>query len=116
MTTDWNAGYGGQAERVKEKLSSKIPMLSKKEFLERGHFDFAVAFEEALQRKTDATGLVLFENLQMDSSSYGRMTAMLIGPTNTYKSVEDCEGKFLGELPSHRQYPVAWVPRKEFLP
>ena len=93
-----------------------IPKLSKKEFLERGHFDFAVAFEEALKRKPDATGVVLFENLMMDSSSRGAMTAMIIGPTNTYKSAEDCEGKFLNEMPSQRQHPVAWVERKEFLP
>ena len=93
-----------------------IPKLTKKEFLERGRFDLSLALEEALQRKPDAIGLVLFENKMFDSSSRGAMTAMVIGPTNTYKSAEDCEGKYLNDMPSQRQYPVAWVPRKEFLP
>lgn len=93
-----------------------IPKLTKKEFLERGRFDFAVAFEEALKRKPDAIGIVLFENRMMDSSNMGAMTAMIIGPTNTYKTVEECEGKHLNDMPSQRQHPVAWVERKEFLP
>lgn len=93
-----------------------IPKLSKKEFLERGNFAAEEAFVAALKRKSDATGIVLFENLMMDSSSRGAMTAMLVGPTNTYKSAEDCEGKYLNDMPSQRQYPVAWVPREEFLP
>lgn len=93
-----------------------IPKLSKQEFMERGRFDVEVALQEALKRKSDAVGLVLFENKMFDSSSRGAMTAMLIGPTNTYKSAEECEGKYLNELPSQRQYPVAWVERKEFIP
>lgn len=93
-----------------------IPKLSKQEFMERGKFDVEVALREALKRKSDAVGLVLFENKMFDSSSRGAMTAMLIGPTNTYKSAEECEGKYLNELPSQRQYPVAWVERKEFIP
>lgn len=93
-----------------------IPKLNKQEFMERGRFDVDVALQEALKRKSDAVGLVLFENKMFDSSSRGAMTAMLIGPTNTYKSAEECEGKYLNELPSQRQYPVAWVERKEFIP
>ena len=93
-----------------------ISKLTKKEFMERKDFYFVVNIEEALRRKPDAIGVVLFENLMMDSSSRGAMTAMIIGPTNTYKSAEDCEGKFLNEMPSQRQHPVAWVERKEFLP
>lgn len=93
-----------------------LPKLNKQEFMQRGRFDVEVALQEALKRKSDAVGLVLFENKMLDSSSRGTMTAMLIGPTNTYKSVEECEGKYLNELPSQRQYPVAWVERKEFIP
>lgn len=93
-----------------------LPKLNKQEFMQRGRFDVEVALQEALKRKSDAVGLVLFENKMLDSSSRGAMTAMLIGPTNTYKSVEECEGKYLNELPSQRQYPVAWVERKEFIP
>jgi len=92
-----------------------IPKLTKKEFLEKAD-QAAIAFEEGLKKKSDAIGIVLFENRMMDSTNYGRMTAMIIGPTNTFKSAEDCEGKFLNDLPSQRQYPVAWVPREEFLP
>jgi hypothetical protein len=90
-----------------------IPKISKQEFLEKGFL--AIAVEEALRRKPDAIGVVLFENQTMDSSSRGAMTAMVIGPTNTYKSAEDCEGKHLNDLPSQRQYPVAWVSREAFI-
>lgn len=83
--------------------------------MERGNFKVDVALQEALKRKPDAVGLVLFENKTFDSSSHGAMTAMLIGPTNTYKSAEECEGKHLNDAPSQRQYPVAWVERKEFI-
>lgn len=94
-----------------------IPKLTKKEFLERSNRGlYEASLQEALQRKLDAIGLVLFENRQMDSSNYGRTTCMLIGPTNTYKSAEDCEGKYLNDAPSQRQHPVAWVSREEFLP
>ena len=87
-----------------------ISKLTKKEFMERKDFYFVVNIEEALRRKPDAIGVVLFEN------KMGAMTVRIIGPTNTYKSAEDCEGKYLNDMPSHDNTPVAWVPREEFLP
>jgi hypothetical protein len=64
----------------------------------------------------DSIGVVVFENLQMDSSGYGFRKFMAIGPGRTYQTVESCEGKWLDDLPSQRLYAVAWVPREEFFP
>lgn len=53
-----------------------------------------------------STHVALMENLQMDSREghYGAMTALLVGPNNTYKTVEELEGRHLNDLPSQRQY------------
>ena len=55
--------------------------------------------------KTAASGLVLFRNNNFDSSGFGCSSVVAIGPTCTYKTVEDCEGAHLHDLPSQRQYP-----------
>lgn len=74
-------------------------------------FEFLDLFEDDTQEKIcqqiihyDATHVVLAENIDMCSSQFGKRTAMLVGPNNTYKTVEECEGKWLGDLPSVRQY------------
>jgi hypothetical protein len=58
--------------------------------------------------QTSVTGIVVFENQQMDSSCLGDRTAMIVGPNCTCKTVEECEGKWLNDLPSQRQYAVAF--------
>ncbi len=55
-------------------------------------------------RFQDATHLVVAENLDMSSSQLGERTAMIVGPSNTYKTLEECEGKHLNDLPNQRQY------------
>lgn len=60
-------------------------------------------------KQTHVTGMVVFENQQMDSSRFGHRTAMIVGPQCTYKTVEECEGKHLHDLPSQRQYATAFV-------
>jgi hypothetical protein len=57
----------------------------------------------------DATYIVVFENHNFDSSAFGARTAMTVGPNNTYKSPAECEGKWLNDLPSQRQYPTAYA-------
>lgn len=53
--------------------------------------------------------LVRFENVQFDSSAFGAATALAVGPERTRKSVVACEGQHLNDLPSQRQYAVAYV-------
>lgn len=61
-------------------------------------------------RMTPGTAaLVLSENQQMDSSSFGARTAMRVGPACTYKTWQECEGHWLHDLPSQRQYIVAYT-------
>lgn len=64
-------------------------------------------------KSTQATHIVLFENLDMSSSSLGKRTALCVGPSCTFKSPEDCEGKHLNDLPSQRQYPTGYADAKE---
>lgn len=59
-------------------------------------------------REFQPTHLVLFQCQQMDSSCFGSSTIIPIGPNNTYKTMEDVKGKWLHDLPSQRQYPVAF--------
>jgi hypothetical protein len=61
-------------------------------------------------RHTNADALVLFENVQMDSSQFGSQSVLCVGPTCTYKSVQETDGRWLNDLPSQRQYPRAWTP------
>jgi len=60
-------------------------------------------------KKFDADGMIVFENLQMDSSQFGERTAVVFGSCCTYKTAQDAEGKWLYDLPSQRQYATAWV-------
>ena len=58
-----------------------------------------------LLRERAVSAVVDFVNVCLDSSQLGARTAVIVGPGCTYKSVEDCEGKWLNDLPSRRQYP-----------
>lgn len=72
--------------------------------------DFHPALHDTLREKlADADALVVFENLQLDASECGQTTAVQVGPGKTYTSVESCEGKWLHDLPSQRQYAVSFV-------
>jgi len=56
-------------------------------------------------------GMIVFENIQMDSSAFGDRSAVIYGPSCTLKSPADVDGKWLGDLPSQRKYPVYFVPK-----
>lgn len=63
----------------------------------------------ARAQKLGATHVVVFENLDFCSSQLGKKTAVMVGPSCTYTSPEMCEGKWLNDLPSQRQYPTAYA-------
>lgn len=67
-----------------------------------------VAIDEAIEIYA-ATHVVKFENQAMDSSSLGASTFMVVGPHCTYKTPDDCKGRWLYDLPSQRQYAVAYT-------
>lgn len=83
-----------------------LPTWSKEEFF--AQFDPEVhAKIEALLKRSDVDGAILFENTNLSSSACGERTAVIFGPGCTYKSAGSAEGKWLNDLPSQRQYPRA---------
>ena len=68
-----------------------------------------VCYPHLLKQAVTARFMVVFECGQMDSSSHGRRTVMAVGPGKTYETLKDIEGKHLNDLPSQREYPVAYV-------
>jgi hypothetical protein len=78
--------------------------------------EFMAQFDESIHEAIDATAkrmeathVVCFENVAFDSSRFGDRSALCVGPNNTYKSPDDCEGKWLNDLPSQRQYPQNYM-------
>lgn len=57
----------------------------------------------------DAVGVVVFECLDMWSPQLGSRTFMCYGPGRTYQTIEEIAQGHLGDLPSQRQYPVAYA-------
>ena len=92
-----------------------IKRLTKEQFFDL--FDPSVheAMCEALKRYPSAIGLVSWEVLTMDSSRFGERCATVFGPDNTFKSINECENRWLRDLPSGRQYPVAYVTSEDIL-
>jgi len=77
------------------------------EFMAKFDSEVHEAIRDSLRSlKSDA--VVCFENVDMCSSRLGERTALGVGPNNTYKTVEECDGKWLNDLPSMRQYPQVW--------
>ena len=56
-----------------------------------------------------ATHAVLFVNQDFGSSMFGAWTVVPVGPNNTYHTVDDLASGHLFDLPSQRQYPVAFT-------
>ena len=54
-------------------------------------------------------GVVLFRNQDMWASKCGASSCVVVGPDKTYKTIEGCEGKWLNDLPSQRQYAECFV-------
>jgi hypothetical protein len=62
-----------------------------------------------LLSKEGVDALVCFENKMFDSPHFGERSALAVGPGCTYKSPEEVRGRHLGDLPSQRKYPIAFV-------
>ena len=61
--------------------------------------------------------VIKFQNQQMDSSAFGSTSYMKVGVGCTYEGVEDVEPlQHLNDLPSQRQYPVAFCRHEEEKP
>jgi hypothetical protein len=58
-------------------------------------------------------GMVVFENHDMSSSQLGARTACVFGTGFTFATAEECEGKWINDLPSQRQYAVAFYRKGE---
>jgi len=71
------------------------------------------SIEECI-RRFRPTQVVVFECLQMDSSSFGKRTALTIGgPENTYKNLDEVKNGRLGDVPSRFQYPTHYAEIEE---
>jgi len=81
--------------------------LTKEQFMDR--FDASVHDKiDAAAVKCGATHLVLYENQDMSSSCLGDRSALCVGPSCTRKTPDECDGQWLNDLPSQRQYAVAY--------
>lgn len=78
--------------------------LSKIELLNLMDPDVWDDIAKSLAQYPDAAGLVVFENQTFDSSEFGARTVCVIGPSNTYGTPKECEGKHINDLPSQRQH------------
>jgi hypothetical protein len=56
---------------------------------------------------------VVFLNMDFNSSQFGAWTVLPVGPDQTVKTLEECSRIWLNDLPSQRQYPVAYVEIKK---
>ena len=64
------------------------------------------------QLAQDARYIVVYENLDFWSSRLGERSALKVGPGCSVESLEEALEIWLGDLPSQRQYPVAYWERE----
>ncbi len=82
--------------------------VSKEEFWKL--FDASVhASLDAQWRREDVSHLVCFTCGDMWSSLCGHRTALAIGPSCTYKTMDESRENRLGDVPSRFQYPTEFV-------
>lgn len=75
-----------------------------------GLFDSSV--HDALRRITQLPGtthLVVYENRMIGSPHCGERTALAVGPQRSLPSLSEAASHWLHDLPSTRQYAVAYV-------
>jgi hypothetical protein len=61
------------------------------------------------QLARNARYIVVYEVLDFWSSRFGDRTAVKVGPGCTIESLEKALETWIGDLPSQRQYPVAYL-------
>lgn len=64
-------------------------------------------------RELKATHIVCYECIQMDSSSFGNRTAVMVGRGLTIPSMKAAAVGHLKDLPSQREYPRYFVSYKQ---
>ena len=101
---------------VEEMAARFIPDSGPSDQVRRERDTFLCELVDLTTRFPDAEAVVLFENVAMDSSSFGERKVVIVGPDRGIESVAACEGKWLNDLPSQRLYPQAFVPLGELLP
>jgi len=70
---------------------------------------FHSSVHDALEQLArDAQYIVVYEVLDMWSSRSGHRTALKVGPGCSVETLEQALQIWLGDLPSQRQYPVAY--------
>jgi len=89
--------------------ATKLPWA---EFIKQ--FDGSVhAFIASNRKKEDVTGVACLRCQVMDSSRFGQTTALIYGPTCTFKSVEQMEkqqgGIYITGLPSSASFPINYT-------
>ena len=81
--------------------------LTEQEMLEYFSDDGKKLVKKVLENP-NTSGIVVFQNQVLDSSHLGDVSGLIFGPGCTYKSWEEMEDKWLGDLPSERKYPVGY--------
>ena len=89
--------------------ATKLPWA---EFIKQ--FDGSVhAFIASNRKKEGVTGVACLRCQVMDSSRFGQTTALIYGPTCTFKSVEQMEkqqgGIYIMGLPSSASFPINYT-------
>ena len=74
---------------------------------------FEPAVHDDLRRIAATPGteyIVLYENRALDSPHCGLRSAIAVGPGRTVASLEEAYSRWLHDLPSQRQHPIAHCP------
>jgi len=72
--------------------------------------EFREAVTEGLTRiDTPPTWMVLFENQNLSSSHLGEQKIIFVGPGLSTETVEELDGKHLGDVPSVMMYPTTYA-------
>lgn len=86
-----------------------LTKLDRRALMELADPEIRPALTRMLQRE-DVDGIVVFRNQQMDSSAFGHATFMIYGPHCTYNAPPE-PNTFINDLPSQREYAVAYFPK-----
>jgi hypothetical protein len=97
--------------RATNELGGNLKQLTMPALLEKFPSDLWPDIERVFNQPT-VDGLVLFECIQLDSSSLGMRTVVVFGPGCSTRTLDGLAKKHLYDLPSQRQYPTAFVSKE----
>lgn len=96
-----------------DELLAEMVVPGPRDRVERQQAELLQKLRAVLERRPGAEAVVLFKNVDMSSSRLGAGQAVAVGEDCGIPSVEYCEDKHLGDLPSERMYPQGFVPAAE---